>query len=399
MLTTPPLSLYVHLPWCVRKCPYCDFNSHALRDKLPEAEYVAALIRDLEQDLPRVADRQIETVFFGGGTPSLFSAESIARILTAVHQRLPFAADAEVTLEANPGTVEHGRFAEYRKAGVTRLSIGVQSFHPPHLKVLGRIHTSDEALCAAAEAHAADIANFNLDLMYGLPEQNVEQACADLERALALKPAHLSYYQLTLEPNTLFYAQPPSLPDDDKTWDIQQAGQALLHARGFEQYEISAYARAGRQCRHNLNYWRFGDYLGIGAGAHAKLTEAATDRIIRLWKVKHPATYLRAAGTPAGIGGLMEIVGSDRCFEFMLNQLRLSLGFSAAEFEASTGLPFSSVRATLEQASSAGLLQMTDGRWRPTPRGHTYLNELQSRFLPDRPLSGHARSAAARAML
>ena len=379
----PPLSLYVHLPWCVRKCPYCDFNSHALKGGLPETEYVAALVRDLEQDLPRVKGRCVETVFFGGGTPSLFKPESIAHILEAARERLPFAADAEITLEANPGTVERGRFAAYRVAGVTRLSIGVQSFNTRHLQVLGRIHSADEAMRAAEEAHAAGLTNFNLDLMYGLPEQDMCQARADVQRALSLKPAQLSHYQLTLEPNTLFYTHPPVLPEEDLIWQMQQACQSLLHEQGYHQYEISAYARAGRQCRHNLNYWRFGDYLGIGAGAHGKLTDTQHDRILRLWKIKQPAAYLREAGTPASIGAITEVAAPERIFEFMLNRLRLYEGFSAADFESVTGLSFGLLLPTLAQAQVNGLLQMTNGQWKPTIRGHTYLNDLQAYFLPE----------------
>lgn len=381
-LITPPLSLYVHLPWCVRKCPYCDFNSHALKDELPETEYVAALLRDLDQDLPRVADRRLETVFFGGGTPSLFKPESIARILEETRQRLPVAEDAEITLEANPGTVERGRFAEYKAAGVTRLSIGVQSFNPWHLQILGRIHSASEAARAAEETHAAGLTNFNLDLMYGLPEQNIAQAHTDVERAVTLKPAHISHYQLTLEPNTLFYAAPPALPDEDLIWQMQQACQTLLNESGYRQYEVSACSRAGRECRHNLNYWRFGDYLGIGAGAHGKLTDACHDRILRLWKTKHPAAYLRDAGTPASIGAVTEVADGDRIFEFMLNRLRLHEGFSAGDFESATGLPFRELLPSLETVRARGLLEMTNSQWQPTDRGYAYLNDLQAHFLP-----------------
>ncbi len=383
MLITPPLSLYVHLPWCVRKCPYCDFNSHALKTGLPEAEYAAALLRDLDQDLPRVTGRRVETVFFGGGTPSLFKPESIARILNGIRRHVSVAADAEITLEANPGTVERGRFAEYQAAGITRLSIGVQSFNTRHLETLGRIHSADEAIRAAEEAYAAGLTNFNLDLMYGLPEQNIAQACADVEQALSLEPAHISHYQLTLEPNTLFYTRPPVLPDDELIWQMQQACQALLAENAYAQYEISAYALTGQQCRHNLNYWRYGDYLGIGAGAHGKLTDVPQDRILRLWKLKHPDAYLHAAGTPAGIGAVTEIANDDRIFEFMLNRLRLLEGFSALDFESFTGLPFSRIQPALEQMQTRGLLQVTKGQWKPTLRGHTYLNDLQAHFLPN----------------
>ncbi|MGH8399778.1 MAG: radical SAM family heme chaperone HemW [Gammaproteobacteria bacterium] len=381
MTTLQPLSLYVHLPWCVRKCPYCDFNSHALKAGLPEREYIDALLRDLDFDLPRVAGRRIETVFFGGGTPSLFSAEAIARLLTETRRRIQFAVDAEITLEANPGTVEHGRFAEYKAAGITRLSIGVQSFDPQQLTRLGRIHSVDEALRAADEAHAAGLDNFNLDLMYGLPEQTPEQAEDDVRSAIALSPAHLSHYQLTLEPNTLFYAQPPSLPEEDSIWAMQQRCQSLLNDNGYLQYEISAYAHSGRRCRHNLNYWRFGDYLGIGAGAHGKLTDTDGTRW-RIWKVKHPASYLRDAGSPAGIGGLDAVTATELGFEFMLNRLRLMDGFTETEFRTASGQDFDSVRPAAERAMTLGLMERLDEGWQVTRRGHDYLNELQQLFLP-----------------
>ena len=377
----PPLSLYVHLPWCVRKCPYCDFNSHGLRGELPEAAYVAALTRDLEQDLPRVAGRRIRSVFFGGGTPSLFSAGGIGRILEVAQARLPFVPDAEVTLEANPGTVERGRFGEYKAAGVTRLSIGVQSFNPAHLKVLGRIHSSDEATRAAEEAHAAGLANFNLDLMYALPEQSKVEALSDVRRAMELKPAHLSHYQLTLEPNTEFHARPPKLPDGDSVWDMQLACQEELTAGGYTQYEVSAYAREGRRCLHNLNYWRFGDYLGIGAGAHGKLTDPA-GLVTRLWKLKHPETYLRSAGTPASLGGVDQVSQADLVFEYMLNRLRLTEPFTGESFQAATGLSPGLLKPGLERASSLGLLEEGAMGWRVTPRGQAYLNDLQGLFLP-----------------
>ena len=377
----PPLSLYVHLPWCVQKCPYCDFNSHGLRGELPEAAYVAALMRDLDQDLPRVTGREIRSVFFGGGTPSLFSASSIGRILEMAQARLPFVHDAEVTLEANPGTVERGRFGEYKAAGVTRLSIGVQSFNPAHLKVLGRIHSSVEATRAAEEAHAAGLANFNLDLMYALPEQGLAEALTDVRRAMELKPAHLSHYQLTLEPNTEFHARPPKLPDGDSVWDMQLACQAELAAGGYAQYEVSAYAREGRRCLHNLNYWRFGDYLGIGAGAHGKLTDTA-GRVTRLWKLKHPETYLRSAGTPASLGGVDQISQTDLIFEYMLNRLRLTEPFTGEGFQAATGLSPALLKSGLERASSLGLLEEVPMGWRVTSRGQAYLNDLQELFLP-----------------
>jgi oxygen-independent coproporphyrinogen-3 oxidase len=378
----PPLSLYVHLPWCVRKCPYCDFNSHALKTSLPEREYVDALLRDLDFDLSHITGRRIETVFFGGGTPSLFSAEAIHRVLFESRRRIPFAPDVEVTLEANPGTVESGRFAEYRAAGVTRLSIGVQSFNPQHLHALGRIHSADEAVRAAESAHAAGLDNFNLDLMFGLPGQTTEQAAGDVQTAMALAPAHISHYQLTLEPNTLFHAHPPALPDEDSVWQMQQTCQQLLAERGYQQYEISAYARPERRCRHNLNYWRFGDYLGIGAGAHSKLTGADRTRQ-RLWKVKHPAAYLRDAGSPAGIGGANSVAPDELGFEFMLNRLRLKESFTEADFQVATGLSFDQVRDSAAQAVELGLMETRENEWRATYRGHTYLNDLQRLFLPE----------------
>lgn len=384
-MTFPPLSLYVHLPWCVSKCPYCDFNSHALKGSLPEAAYLDALVRDLDLDLPRVQGREIQTVFFGGGTPSLFSAKGIERFLRAVHERLPLAAGGEITLEANPGTVERGRFAEYRAAGVTRLSIGVQSFEPEHLKALGRIHSSDEAVRAAEEAHAAGLANFNLDLMYGLPGQSLEQAKADVRRAAALAPAHVSHYQLTLEPNTLFHAHPPKLPEDEVIWAMQLECQAVLAELGYLQYEISAYARPGRECRHNLNYWRFGDYLGLGAGAHGKLTDAS-GRVTRLWKLKHPESYLQKAGTPAALGGVDVVGAADLAFEFMLNRLRLLETFGPEDFEAATGLPQGALAPGVSRALSLELLETVPKGWRVTRRGHNYLNDLQALFLPEQRL-------------
>src|SRR3990172_545076 len=313
----PPLSLYVHIPWCVRKCPYCDFNSHeassgrsrhpASRDisaslhvTIPEREYIDALLRDLEQDLPRVWGRIVPPLFLGGGTPSLFSPEAIDRLLSGIRARLPLDQNIEITLEANPGTVDVERFKGFRAAGINRLSIGIQSFDEEKLKALGRIHGRDEALRAAESARAAGFENFNLDLMFGLPDQTVEQALADIRTAIQLCPTHLSAYQLTIEPNTLFHARPPTLPDNDSTWDMQSQLQTELAAADYRQYEVSAYARPGYECRHNLNYWKFGDYLGIGAGAHAKITAASG--ITRLWKVKHPGEYLRTAGTPESIG-------------------------------------------------------------------------------------------------
>jgi len=365
----------------VKKCPYCDFNSHGLKGALPENAYIDALLRDLDQDLPRVQGRTLHTLFFGGGTPSLFSAEGIGRFLEGVRRRFKLAADLEVTLEANPGTVERGRFAAYREAGVTRLSIGVQSFDPKKLEVLGRIHSGEEALDAVEEAHAAGLHNFNLDLMYGLPRQSVEEAEADVRQAMALMPAHLSHYQLTLEPNTLFAAHPPLLPDDELIWAMQQRCQELLAGKGYEQYEVSAYAQAGRRARHNLNYWNFGDYLGIGAGAHGKLTDAE-GRVTRLWKLKHPEAYLESAGAPKSLGGVSQVSGPDLAFEYMLNRLRLVDAFNASDFESATGLPVEHIEAGVKRAVELGLLEPALGGWRTTSQGQNYLNDLQSLFLP-----------------
>lgn len=381
----PPLSLYVHIPWCVRKCPYCDFNSHAVTDALPEMAYVDALLRDLEQDLPRVWGRTVQTVFLGGGTPSLFSPEAIDRLLSGVRARVTLAPDCEVTLEANPGTTDQARFEGYRRAGINRLSIGVQSFDPDKLKVLGRIHGPDEAIRAAAAARAAGFDNFNLDLMFGLPRQSVEEALSDARTAIALLPTHLSVYQLTLEPNTFFHAHPPALPDDDTIWAMQEAVQALLAQHGYCQYEVSAYAQTARECRHNLNYWGFGDYLGIGAGAHAKLTHA--NGITRLVKQRQPAAYLDTAGRAENIVSKPSVTPADAAFEFMLNALRLTRGFSPTIFAERAGLPLTAVEKTLRQAKTKGLLTVDDAMIRPTALGQRFLNDLTALFLPVEPAS------------
>jgi putative oxygen-independent coproporphyrinogen III oxidase len=374
----PPLSLYVHIPWCVRKCPYCDFNSHAARSDIPEQEYVDALLRDLEQDLPRVWGRTVHSIFIGGGTPSLFSPQAIDRLLSGLRARLPLDQDIEITLEANPGTVELERFKGFRAAGVNRLSIGIQSFEPEKLLALGRIHGREEALRAAEAARAAGFDNFNLDLMFGLPQQTVEQALSDIHTATGLQPAHLSVYQLTIEPNTLFHARPPVLPDDDSAWEMQSRLQAELAAAGYRQYEISAYAKPGYECRHNLNYWKFGDYLGIGAGAHAKITGAGA--ITRLWKVKQPNDYLRAAGTPAGIGGEDRLAREHIVTEFMMNALRLTAGIPSRLFAERTGLPISIVARPLAQAEHRGLITWDTESLRPTDSGFRYLNNLVELF-------------------
>ncbi|KQZ66529.1 MULTISPECIES: radical SAM family heme chaperone HemW [unclassified Lysobacter] len=399
MLSLPPLSLYVHLPWCVRKCPYCDFNSHEGRGPLPFADYVDALLADLDYDLPLVWGRTVQTVFFGGGTPSLFPPEAIDRFLQAASARLRFAPGCEITLETNPGTAEHGRFELYRAAGVNRLSFGIQSFDDGCLRRLGRIHDSGEAEAAVKLAQDAGYDNLNLDLMYALPEQSLAMAERDLERAFALDPTHVSHYQLTLEPNTVFAARPPQgIPDDDGAWDMQEHCQALLAAHGYAQYEVSAYARPDRRCAHNVNYWRYGDYLGIGAGAHGKITLGAEQAVLRRWKIKHPTQYLARAGSAEAIGGDDRIAPERRPFEFMLNALRLVDGFALSDFEARTGLARSAIAAPLQTALARGWLEQDGGerdgeerdgqgreseRVRPTELGRRYTNDVVSLFLDD----------------
>ena len=384
MLVTPPLSLYVHLPWCVRKCPYCDFNSHQARGALPFAAYVDALVADLDHDLPLAWGRTVRSVFFGGGTPSLFPADAIDAFLQAASARLRFAPGLEITLETNPGTAEHGRFEHYRAAGVNRISFGIQSFDDGCLKRLGRIHDSAQAEAAVKLAQDAGFDNFNLDLMYALPEQTLAMAERDIERAIALQPAHVSHYQLTLEPNTMFAARPPAgIPDDDASWDMQERCQALLAEAGYAQYEVSAYARPGRQCAHNLNYWHFGDYLGIGAGAHGKLTLGADQSILRRWKTRHPADYLAKAGSPAAIGGDETIVPERRPFDYMLNALRLVEGFALSEFEARTGLPRAAIAGELATAVDHGWICIAQDHVKPTELGQRFTNNVISLFLPD----------------
>jgi len=382
-----PLSLYVHVPWCVKKCPYCDFNSHAHDGALPVEDYVRALLADLGRDLAAHADaidgRAIHSVFFGGGTPSLFAPDAIARILEGVAARLPLPRDAEVTLETNPGTVEHGRFDGYLAAGVNRISFGVQSFDDDQLRRLGRIHSAAEAEAAIRSAREAGVDNINLDLMYALPAQAPAGALADVERAIALQPAHISHYQLTLEPNTLFAAKPPPLPDEDSAWDMQEACQAALAAAGYAQYEVSAYARAGRACAHNLNYWRYGDYLGIGAGAHGKLGGADARRIVRTTKVKLPRSYLERAARGEAFGSVAEVAAEDRPFEFMMNALRLREGVDAASFAARTGLALDVVADVARRARARGWLVDDAMRIATTDLGWRYLNDVVAAFLPD----------------
>lgn len=384
MLTTPPLSLYIHIPWCVEKCPYCDFNSHGLKSDLPEQEYVTALIADLDKDLEKfsLANKKLHSIFIGGGTPSLFSSKAIADILAAVKQRFIIDEERfEVTLEANPGTVEADKFIGFAKAGVTRLSIGVQSFASDKLIKLGRIHDSDQAKRAAELAKTSGIKSYNLDLMHGLPSQSLEHALDDLKTAIALAPDHISWYQLTIEPNTAFHSKPPTLPKDEVLWDIQEQGVELLAQAGYQQYEISAYSKADKRCQHNLNYWQFGDYLGIGCGAHGKITDQASGKIFRTVKVKHPKGYLDQSRE--FIDHLNEVTDEELPFEFMMNQLRLRQSFSLAHYEQTTGLTRLSVLDALNNAKSKGLMSCDDDaeNWQVTLLGHRYLNDLLETFL------------------
>ncbi|WP_126452367.1 radical SAM family heme chaperone HemW [Sulfuriflexus mobilis] len=379
----PPLALYIHIPWCVRKCPYCDFNSHALDGDIPDIAYVDCLLADLEQDLPSIWGRVVSSIFIGGGTPSLLSAEALDRLLSGLRMRLSIDAYAEITLEANPGTLESGKFHEFRAAGINRLSIGCQSFHDEQLQALGRIHDRKAAIRAAETAHEAGLDNFNLDLMFGLPGQFLPQALADIETAMALEPAHISYYQLTLEPNTLFHHSPPPLPEDDTIWGMQTAAQQALAKRGYGQYEISAYARDGQQSRHNLNYWQFGDYLGIGAGAHGKVSAADTQNIRRSWKQKHPASYMAGISGGKHVAERKLLSPADAGFEFMLNALRLKAGFPTRLFNQHTGLPITVISDALAKAEQRGLLEHSIEHIRPTETGYRFYNDLAELFLVD----------------
>lgn len=398
----PPLSLYIHIPWCVRKCPYCDFNSHEARAPVPEHRYIDALIADLEAALPRVWGRKVYTVFFGGGTPSVFSADGIERIIAAVRARLPLASDAEITLEANPGTFEAEKFRAFRAAGINRLSIGIQSFNPRHLKALGRIHDDAEAR-AAIEITRRNFDNFNLDLMYGLPQQSVAEARADIEAALSFAPPHVSTYHLTIEPNTLFHRYPPQVPDDEITAEMQEAVEQALAAAGYEHYETSAFAKrdngapaSGSEetlpftlhpssftafCRHNLNYWMFGDYLGVGAGAHSKLSFA--DRIVRQMRYKQPRQYMESAAAGSAIQEQHDVAANEIGFEFMMNALRLNQGFPSVLFEERTGMPLTAVLKDLDAAERRGLITRDELRIAPTALGRRFLNDLLQLFLPE----------------
>ena len=381
LVTDTPLALYVHMPWCVRKCPYCDFNSHQLKSGQPDASYIDALIRDFDLEAPRVRGRRIDSVFFGGGTPSLFAPSEFARLIRALKERIEFADGAEITLEANPGTIERGKFQGYAEAGINRVSLGAQSFDAKTLKVLGRIHSADDTHRAVEELKAAKLGNFNLDLMYALPQQSLQQALNDVQLAVSLEPSHISYYQLTLEPGTVFHSRPPPLPDEDAAWQIQLAGQKMLADAGYAQYEVSAYAKQGAQCRHNLNYWLFGDYVGIGAGAHGKVSVLAPEKILRTVKPKQPREYQTEISRAALLGDGSYIAAADLPFEFMLNALRLNEGFSSDCYHARTGLHLQDLDGKLSWAEDRGLLESIATGWRPTTLGRRFLNDLQASFL------------------
>lgn len=379
-MTLPQLAVYVHVPWCVRKCPYCDFNSHELNpDAIPEADYLARLREDLEQDAPLAQGRPVRSIFFGGGTPSLLSADTIGAILTSLDQTLGLSADCEITLEANPGTVDESRFQGLRAAGVNRLSIGVQSFQAHQLQRLGRIHDPAQAVRAIERARQAGFDNFNIDLMHGLPGQSEADALADLDRAIELAPSHLSWYQLTIEPNTEFYRRPPELPVDDTLWAIQEAGQARLHDAGFTQYEVSAYARDGMACQHNLNYWGYGDYLGLGPGAHGKITQLEPFSVRRTRKTRLPKDYLDSSRLL--LRQEEEVSAEDRPFDYFINTLRLVDGMPLAHFEVATGLDRATLEPTLSQLQQQNLLTIEAGRLRTTPQGFLYLNDILAEWL------------------
>ncbi|HGJ5864055.1 MAG TPA: radical SAM family heme chaperone HemW [Arsenophonus nasoniae] len=376
MLKLPPLSLYVHIPWCVQKCPYCDFNSHALKGELPQQEYVTHLLTDLQADLAQIKGRQVNSIFIGGGTPSLLDAKAMQSLLDGIRQRLLLASDAEITMEANPGTVEADRFSQYQQAGINRISIGVQSFAADKLTKLGRIHGPEEAIQAASLASALNLRSFNLDLMHGLPDQTLEQALSDLQQAIDLSPPHISWYQLTIEPNTHFGSCPPILPNDDALWDIFSQGHQLLNKAGYQQYEISGYAKPGYQCQHNLNYWRFGDYLGIGCGAHGKIS-FADGRILRTMKTKHPRGYM----TGQYLYQQQGVNQSDRPFEFFMNRFRLLEGVASQEFIDYTGLAENVIRHQLDKALEQGYITETKSHWQITEQGKLFLNSLLTLFL------------------
>lgn len=377
-----PLALYVHIPWCIRKCPYCDFNSHTAAE-LPEQAYIQALLTDLASELPYIWGRKLESIFIGGGTPSLFSAAGIDELLCGIRALLPFRPNIEITLEANPGTFEQAKFKGFREAGINRLSMGLQSFNPQHLQALGRVHNQAEALMAADIARHAGFTNFNLDLMFGLPQQTLSQALADLQQAIQLQPTHLSWYQLTLEPNTLFYKQPPVLPDEDLLVDMQLAGQALLAQHGYQQYEVSAYSQPQYQCVHNRNYWEFGDYIGIGAGAHGKYTNPADQSLHRYQKPRQPADYMQRVQQGQARSQTTTLVVADIIFEFMLNALRLQAGFPLSLFTERTGLAVEFLSNGLQDGMQRGLLELDENWLKPSPLGWQFLNTTIQLFLPD----------------
>lgn len=379
MLQLPPLSLYIHIPWCIEKCPYCDFNSHKLRGDIPEKEYLQALLDDLKKELVYVQGRVLESIFIGGGTPSLISAQGIGWLLSEVEKKLPFKKEIEITLEANPGTIENQKISDFKQAGINRFSFGVQSFQQQKLTVLGRIHGPQEAINAAKQAVAVGMRTFNLDLMHGLPEQSIDDALEDLKTAINLKPTHISWYQLTIEPNTQYFSHPPKLPEDELLWSIQEAGQKLLADNGYRQYEISGYSRTGFECQHNLNYWRFGDYIGIGCGAHGKLTLPLENKIIRTSKIKHPKGYLDRSRP--FIDQLVHVDKDELAFEYMLNRLRLFESIPFIEFETYTGLTVDSIKQNVAQAVQKGLLFEGESEWQVTSLGHRYLNELLALFM------------------
>ena len=388
--SNPPLGLYIHLPWCEQKCPYCDFNSHQA-DSIPEQAYIEALLEDLEQDLPLIWGRGIDSIFIGGGTPSLFSAAAIEQLFSGLRSLLNFAPAIEITMESNPGSADAENYRGYREAGVNRLSIGVQSFNDQNLKTLGRVHDGEQAARAFAIARRAGFDNINLDLMFGLPAQTTAQALLDLHTAVDLQPAHISFYELTIEPNTRFFRHPPRRPDDDILWEMQTAGRSLLNAAGYQRYEVSAYAQPGRQCRHNLNYWQFGDYLGIGAGAHAKISNAATQTITRTSKVKHPRAYLDATGSDARIGSHNELSVDDVILEFAMNSLRLDSGFTRSSFTAATSLPYAVIETRVHTAIEHQLMTDDNNIIKVTEKGQRYLNGLLQHWMPELPQHAETR--------
>jgi len=380
----PPLSLYVHFPWCIQKCPYCDFNSHAIKQGIPESEYIEALLRDLENDLPLVWGRKINTIFMGGGTPSLFSPESMDNLLAGIRARIPLSPNAEITMEANPGSIENERLSGFRETGINRVSIGVQSFNDEQLKRLGRIHDADTAIKAIESAKRAGFDNFNIDLMFALPKQTVEQAMSDIETALLLSPSHISYYQLTIEPNTEFHHKPPQLPDDELAWEIFTQGKNKLAENNFQQYEVSAYSLEKHNCRHNTNYWLFGDYLGIGAGAHAKISDANQQTITRYWKHRHPKEYLASINN-SSIAGQRTLKSNELVFEFLMNALRLTNGFDLHTFQKHTGLGREELHNKLAHFINQGLIIWNEdnGSINASEKGQLFLNDILEQCLPN----------------